>query len=181
MLRGEAPLKEPMPDYALHIEQENRYLASKSFARDKEYWKAMLKDIHPAEAKEHPYAQVSPVGIRRSFAVSNRMNRMIAGFCREKKVSPFAVFYMALAIYLRRIKGQERFCIGIAVGDQQFPDEIPDPCSLKKGRRITVNTNAAAAGIPSLAKRYPSFPRTVTNRYPAIWSSTSSSMTIAAA
>lgn len=113
MLRGEAPLKEPMPDYALHIEQENRYLASKSFARDKEYWKAMLKDIHPAEAKEHPYAQVSPVGIRRSFAVSNRMNRMIAGFCREKKVSPFAVFYMALAIYLRRIKGQERFCIGV--------------------------------------------------------------------
>ncbi|MCQ4871832.1 condensation domain-containing protein, partial [Blautia producta] len=49
----------------------------------------------------------------RSFAVSNRMNRMIAGFCREKKVSPFALFYMALAIYLRRIKGQERFCIGV--------------------------------------------------------------------
>lgn len=113
MLKGEAPDREPMPDYALHIELENKYLASKSFERDREYWKSMLKDIQPAAAKEHPYAQVSPVGIRRSFAVSNRMNRMIAGFCREKKVSPFAVFYMALAIYLRRIKGQERFCIGV--------------------------------------------------------------------
>lgn len=113
MLKGEAPKKEPMPDYALHIELENKYLVSKSFERDTVYWQAMLKDINPAAAKEHPYAQVSPVGIRRSFTVSNRMNRMIAGFCREKKVSPFAVFYMALAVYLRRIKGQEKFCIGV--------------------------------------------------------------------
>lgn len=63
MLKGEAPKTEPMPDYALHIELENKYLVSKSFERDTVYWQAMLKDINPAAAKEHPYAQVSPVGI----------------------------------------------------------------------------------------------------------------------
>ena len=96
MLKGEAPDREPMPDYALHIELENKYLASKSFERDREYWKSMLKDIQPAAAKNTPTPRSALWESAGLFAVSNRMNRMIAGFCREKKVSPFCRVFIWL-------------------------------------------------------------------------------------
>ena len=101
------------PDYRLHIESEQKYMQSKVYQRDRDYWKEQLRDILPALAKEHQCAHISPVGLRRSYPLPGRLNRMIARYCQQEKVSPFAVFYMALAIYLRRVRGQARFCIGV--------------------------------------------------------------------
>lgn len=101
------------PDYRLHIESEQKYRQSKVYQRDRDYWKEQLRDILPALAKEHQCAHISPVGLRRSYPLPGRLNRMIARYCQQEKVSPFAVFYMALAIYLRRVRGQARFCIGV--------------------------------------------------------------------
>jgi len=113
LLQNEAPDCTVMPEYAVHIQTELDYLASKRSDKDRAYWQDMLTDIPPAFTKEYQYAHISPVGIRKSYSLSNRSNRMIGSFCAQNKVSPFAVFYMVLAIYLKRIKGQTRFCIGV--------------------------------------------------------------------
>lgn len=113
LLQSKEPDRQISPDYQLHVETERRYIASRNFERDKEYWRAALHDFPVTQLKEHRYAKVSPVGIRRSIYLTSRMNRMIAAFCEQKRVSPFAVFYMGIAVYLCRMKNQRRFCIGV--------------------------------------------------------------------
>lgn len=113
LLKGQETDCQVVPDYKLHIEAEQKYLLSKSYERDKIYWAKQLQDIPPALAKEYQCAHISPVGLRRSYLLPNRLNRLIVAYCEKEKVSPFAVFYMGLAVYLRRIRGQKRFCIGV--------------------------------------------------------------------
>lgn len=113
LLSGLKPDLKAVPSYGEHIINEQNYLQSKAFEKDKKYWKDTLKNISPGLAKEYQCALVSPVGSRKSYRFSNRLNRLIGSFCEKERVSPFAVFYMGLAVYLRRMKGQERFCIGV--------------------------------------------------------------------
>lgn len=113
LLQNNAPDCTVTPSYEEHILKEQKYLKSKAFEKDKKYWNEALWGISPGAAKEHQCAVVSPVGLRKSYRLSNRLNRLMGGFCEKAGVSPFAVFYIGLAIYLRRVKGQARFCIGV--------------------------------------------------------------------
>ncbi len=113
LLQDNSPDSGVTPSYEEHIIKEQKYLQSKTFEKDKKYWTEALQGISPGAAKEHQCAVISPVGQRKSYRLSNRLNRLIGGFCEKEGVSPFAVFYMGLAIYLRRVKGQARFCVGV--------------------------------------------------------------------
>ena len=104
------------PDYELHVQEEQRYLASKAFTRDERYWKKMLDASgEPSVLKSVTSAAVSPVGRRMSFELPQLLNHAIYSYCMEKRVAPFAVFYMALAIYFKRIGGADRFTIGVPI------------------------------------------------------------------
>jgi amino acid adenylation domain-containing protein/thioester reductase-like protein len=112
-LQENSPEEGITPSYEEHIVKEQKYLQSPKFEKDKKYWSEALQGISPGAAKEHQCAVISPVGQRKSYRFSNRLNRLMGGFCEKEGVSPFAVFYMGLAIYLRRVKGQSRFCVGV--------------------------------------------------------------------
>ena len=104
------------PDYELHVQEEQRYLASKAFTRDEAYWKKMLEiSGEPSVLKSVSSAAISPVGRRMSFELPQVLNHSIYSYCMEKRVAPFAVFYMALAIYFKRIGGADRFTIGVPI------------------------------------------------------------------
>ena len=115
LLQEEEPVSEVTPDYRDHIRAEQTYLESAAFGRDCAFWHEKLRNIPVTRLREHYYARVSPVGVRYSVHLPDRMNRMIAAFCERKKVSPFAVFYMGIVIYLARMKNQSRSCIGVPV------------------------------------------------------------------
>ena len=112
------------PDYELHVQEEQRYLSSKAFARDERYWKSMVEASgEPSVLKSVTSAAVSPVGRRMSFELPQLLNHSIYSYCMEKRVAPFAVFYMALAIYFKRIGGADRFTIGVPIfnrANQEF-------------------------------------------------------------
>ena len=112
------------PDYELHVQEEQRYLTSKAFARDECYWKKMLEASgEPSVLKSVTSAAISPVGRRMSFELPQVLNHAIYSYCMEKRVAPFAVFYMALAIYFKRIGGADRFTIGVPIfnrANQEF-------------------------------------------------------------
>ncbi len=104
------------PDYELHVQEEQNYLASKAFKRDEAYWKKVLEESgEPSVLKTVNSAAVSPVGRRMSFELPQILNHAIYSYCMEKRVAPFAVFYMALAIYFKRIGGAQRFTIGVPI------------------------------------------------------------------
>ena len=104
------------PDYKLHVEEEQQYLQSKAFSKDEAYWQDVVsKSGEPSVLKSVNSAAISPVGRRVSFELPQILNHAIYSYCQEKRVAPFAVFYMALAIYFKRIGGAERFTIGVPI------------------------------------------------------------------
>ncbi len=115
LLAHDEPDMTPAPCYIAHVDDEAAYLASPQRERDHAFWSDTLHDLTDARAKAYDYAAISPVGRRTSFLLPEKLNRLITLFCSQHKVSPFAVFYMALAIYLKRVRGQERFCVGVPV------------------------------------------------------------------
>lgn len=55
------------------------------------------------------------MGRRRTFRLPEVLNHAIYSFCTRHRVAPFAVYYMALAIYLKRMGGPNRFTIGVPI------------------------------------------------------------------
>jgi amino acid adenylation domain-containing protein len=116
LLSGKEPEMEKSPDYRLHVEAEREYLASRNYVRDEKYWRALLeKPAESASFKDQRGAQVSPVGRRRSYRLPEILNHAISDFCREHRVSPFAPYYMALAIAAKRMGCGKRMTVGVPV------------------------------------------------------------------
>jgi len=116
ILRGKEPTLEDAPGYDLHVREEEEYLKSKAYKKDEKYWKEILeKAEEPSSLKRVNAAAVSPVGMRKSFPLPQLLNHAIESFCTERRVSPFAVIYMALAIYFKRNGGENCFTIGVPV------------------------------------------------------------------
>lgn len=116
LLSGQEVEIEPLPDYRGHVEAELKYLSSPKFEKDREYWSAKLNGFAgPSGVKDCRSAAVSPVGKRKTYQLSATLNHAIRAFCEEKRIAPFSLLYMALAIYLRRIGGADQISIGVPV------------------------------------------------------------------
>nr|WP_275891395.1 non-ribosomal peptide synthetase [Ruminococcus sp. OA3] len=116
LLAEREPQIEFAPDYRQHVEEEEKYLASRTYSRDREYWEQVVRQSgEPSVIKSVKSAAVSPVGRRLSFQLPQTLNHAIYSYCIKNRVAPFAVFYMALAIYFRRIGGAIRFTIGTPI------------------------------------------------------------------
>ena len=116
LLAGERPEPYQIPDYELHVREEEDYLSGRAYKRDLEYWKEQVEKAgEPSVIKSVKSAAVSPVGRRMSFRLPQVLNHAIYLYCLNNRVAPFAVFYMALAIYFRRIGGASRFTIGVPI------------------------------------------------------------------
>lgn len=116
LLGSADPKPEPSPSYAAHIEKEREYLSSPACVSDEEYWRSMLSaPAEPISFKEQRGASVSPVGRRRSYQLPEILNHAIVSFCQEHRVSPFAPYYMALAIAARRMGSGRRTAVGVPI------------------------------------------------------------------
>jgi len=116
VLAGEEPELPEAPDYELHVKEEADYLASRAFLKDERYWSEILSSAgEPSVLKAIKGAAISPVGRRQSFELPEIINHAIYSYCMEKRVAPFAVFYMALAIYFKRSGGADNFTIGVPI------------------------------------------------------------------
>lgn len=113
---GKADHAQRSPSYRLHIEKENEYLSSRAHEKDAAFWRERLCAFEGASAvKESLGATVSPVGRRKTFRLSHVLDHLIRSYCEKERVAPFAVYYMALAIYLCRTLGATDTAIGVPV------------------------------------------------------------------
>lgn len=116
LIAGKKVHMDPVPDYQLHVQEEQTYLQSRAFRKDEQYWKNLLEQFtDPSELKHITSSSISPVGRRISFELPQILNHAIYTFCEKNRVVPFAVFYMALAIYFKRITGSGNFTIGVPI------------------------------------------------------------------
>lgn len=116
LLAGKQPSLDPIPSYQAHVEEELRYLSSPSYSKDQSYWaQAMSQAGEPSVLKSVRGAAVSYVGRRLAFDLPQDLNNAIYTFCVNRRVAPFSVFYMALAIYFKRVGGADHFTIGVPI------------------------------------------------------------------
>ena len=116
LLADRQPELAEVPDYQLHVQEEAEYACSKACAKDEKYWRGLLENASEPSALKHiTSSSVSPVGRRLSFELPQILNHAIYSFCQANRVAPFAVFYMALAIYFKRITGSDQFTIGVPI------------------------------------------------------------------
>lgn len=116
LISGREAQVEIGPSYRLHVEKERNYLSSKAFEKDTAFWRGRLEAFDGASAvKDCLSAVVSPVGRRKTYRLSHMLNHLIHDFCDKYRVAPFAVYYMALAIYLNRASGATHSTIGVPV------------------------------------------------------------------
>ncbi len=125
LLSGAGAPEGGVPFYRAHVENERRYLASPTHRRDAAWWRKSFSDggFAPASLKDERGAAVSPVGRRLSFDLPDVLNHGIRAFCMAERVAPFAVYCMALAIYLKRTGGADRFSIGVPIFNRYDYDE----------------------------------------------------------
>lgn len=104
------------PSYKIHVDEEIEYLESKHYQKDKDYWTSILEQIdEPSVLKPINSAAVSTAGNRLSIQLPQVINHEINAFCKKNRVAPFAVFYMALAIYFSKTKSTDQFTIGVPI------------------------------------------------------------------
>ena len=116
LLAGKEPDLPIAPDYELHVMEEQEYLRSKAYEKDEKYWKKIVSLAgEPSVLKSVNCSTISSVGRRLSFDLPEILNHAIYTYCLKNRVAPFAVFYMALAIYFKRNGGAEKFTIGVPI------------------------------------------------------------------
>lgn len=116
LLAGKEPEIEEIPNYNRYVLAEETYLSSRAYNKDREYWTEMLgKRGAPMVLKPAGSAVLSPVGRRLSFSFPETLNHAVYQFCSKHRAAPFAVFYMALAIYARRLGGEKYSVLGVPV------------------------------------------------------------------
>lgn len=102
--------------YQNHIEKEQNYLNSKNYLKDKAYWTDKATDFPDAVSmKDFNSAASTYIGNRLSFSMSEKQNHLIYQYCLEKRVSPFSLFYMILAIWLKRARNVDTFTLGVPI------------------------------------------------------------------
>ncbi len=124
LLGGGEPALEELPSYRDHVYNEREYIASRASDRARGYWKEQLSGAaEPCAVKPCGTASLSPVGRRSTFKLTQVMDHALADFCASERVAPFAPFCMALCIYLRRIGGASRICVGVPVHNRSDATE----------------------------------------------------------
>lgn len=147
LLNGEKTNLEESPSYRIHVLSEQEYLSSPSAVRDQEYWAQQLGgDWEPVCFKQERGAASSPLGQRSTFHFSEILGHKMYQFCMERRVSPFLVFYMAFAVYLKRRENLSRFAVGVPVYNRNdrleretsgmFVSTLPFICGIDENQTV---------------------------------------------
>ena len=101
--------------YADYIEAEEKYIESKRYVKDKDYFISQFKKCdevtYISEKQAHTFESN-----RATFVIDNINTSKILSYTKDKKASVFSLFMTAVATYMNRVKmNSDKFYIGTAV------------------------------------------------------------------
>ena len=110
--------KNNYPSYIDFIKEEEEYINSEKYLKDKEFWEEYLNEIPEEVAslkqKENTdildtKAERKEVGLDRDYSIK------IKKFCQENKISPYVFFLGVYSIYLSKITSQNNLIINTPI------------------------------------------------------------------
>ncbi len=103
----------PLPSYTAYIESEKKYLASRRFESDKNYWEEKFDNWQEVcTLKDRKKSGISSRAKRRTLVLPQKLSGKIHEYCRDKGVSEFSLFIAAVSMYLNRVAGKENVVLG---------------------------------------------------------------------
>lgn len=101
--------------YIEYINTEEDYYNSAKYESDKTFWKDYLKDVNESVSLKSLNSKISNEAKRYKVKLEKSFNNKLNEFCKENKVSSYALFMTALSVYLHRILEKDDFVIGTPV------------------------------------------------------------------
>lgn len=112
-LNGETNF-EKKPSYVDYIKEEQSYLSSDKYNKDKEFWNNYLSNLgETSYLKEKD--SLSTKAKRFHKVLSKDFSDKVNAFCKENRLSVYSVFLSALATYIYRVTENQDIIIGTPV------------------------------------------------------------------
>ncbi|WP_253735759.1 amino acid adenylation domain-containing protein [Paenibacillus sp. FJAT-26967] len=112
LMQGEEVRQESRPTYLDYIEQENKYLSSPRFMKNKRYWNNKFDHIHDVDLQN---TAIGTAGNRKKFSISRPASDSIREFARTHHISLNTFFVATMLLYLHKTNQQNRLLIGTPV------------------------------------------------------------------
>lgn len=104
--------------YINYIEDENKYITSKKFEKDKEFWLKYLNN-RPDCIGIPCFSEFKSDNIvkahRKIFNLDNELVQKINGFCKEYKVSTYNFLMAIYSIYIGKVNNSHDFILGTPI------------------------------------------------------------------
>ena len=101
--------------YAEYIDAEAKYVESKRYAKDKDYFISQFKKCDEVSYISEKQADTFK-STRATFVIDKDNTSKILAYTKEKEVSAFSIFMSVVATYMNRVKmNADKFYIGTAV------------------------------------------------------------------
>lgn len=105
---------QPRPEYTAFVHKDMEYTASEKYSRDKAFWSEEFFDVPEiASIKARKTKNVSIVAERKRFYLPQKLVAKLRSYGEETRLSVFAIFMSALAIYINRVTGKEDVVLGV--------------------------------------------------------------------
>ena len=119
LLEGREVPEKKMRSYVEYVAEEQEYLSSKRFIRDREYWTSRFADMpEPTVIKQKKTNYFSTKARRKACVIPEKLSAQIRDYCKEAGLSIFSLFLSALAVYINRISGNKDIVIGAPVANR---------------------------------------------------------------
>lgn len=109
----------PTSNYFDFYENENNYLSSTKFEKDKEYWDSVFSTVPevasiPSKSKSS-YEEVSCKANRNIYTLPKDTVEKISNFCKDNRVSAFNFLMSVYSLYISRVCNLKDFVIGTPI------------------------------------------------------------------
>ncbi len=108
-------IEESRPSYIEYINSEREYETSEKYLKDEEFWRKYLSNIKETVSLKPIKENTSKEAARYSVVLNDEESEKINKYCKENKISPYALFLAAISTYIYRVKGNNDFIIGTPV------------------------------------------------------------------
>ncbi len=104
------------PSYVSYIKNEQLYMESVRFEKDKNYWERTF-DVAPecASLKNRSTNSFSLKTKRKTFILPKKFTKKLGTYCEENKITPYPLFISALAMYINRVTEKEDIVLGTPI------------------------------------------------------------------
>lgn len=113
--RSENSEEKIVPEYTEYIEKEEEYKNSDKYVKDEEFWNEYLKGFSEVVSFKDKKKTSSLKANRYSVKLDKDLNDRITNYCKENKISPYALFLTAISTYIYRVKDKNDFVLGTPV------------------------------------------------------------------